>query len=120
MRRNAKTERIIALINISSLIFPARLVRAGLALGGCATKSCYTGDVGDPAGKIDEPEPRWQALLALLAVGGIYVALPRAFIAGPKWVLPIFIVLLIAPTVVAHRTGKQSLNRVLGILVTSV
>jgi hypothetical protein len=76
--------------------------------------------VGDPVGKIDKPEPRWQALLALLAVGGIYVALPRALIAGPKWVLPIFIAVLIAPTVVAHRTSKQSLNRVLGIIVSSV
>jgi hypothetical protein len=87
---------------------------------GRATKSCYTGDVGDPVGKIDKPEPRWQALLALLAVGGMYVALPRALIAGPKWALPVFIAVLIAPTVVAHRTGKQSLNRVLGIIVSSV
>jgi len=108
------------LINISSVIFPARLVRAGLALDGCATKSCYTGDVGDPVGKIDKPEPRWQALLALLAVGGIYVALPRSLIVGPKWVLPVFIAVLSAPTVMAHRMGKHSLNRVLGIIISSV
>jgi hypothetical protein len=81
---------------------------------------CYTRDVEESAGKIDKPEPRWQALLALLAVGGIYVALPRALIAGPKWVLPIFIVVLTAPTVVAHRMGKQSLNRILGIVVSGV
>jgi hypothetical protein len=81
---------------------------------------CYTRDVGDQPGKIDKPEPRWQALLALLAVGGIYVALPRAVIAGPKWVLPVFIVVLTAPTVVAHRTVKQSLNRVLGIIISGV
>ena len=91
-----------------------------MTLDGCATKSCYTGEVGDPVGKIDKPEPRWQALLALLAVGGMYVALPRALIAGPKWALPVFIAVLITPTMVAHRTGKQSLNRVLGIIVTSV
>jgi len=76
--------------------------------------------VGDPVGKIDKPEPRWQALLALLAVGGMYVALPRALIAGPKWALPVFIAVLITPTVVSHRTGKQSLNRILGIIVSSV
>ena len=91
-----------------------------MALDGCATKSCYTGEVSDPVGKIDKPEPRWQALLALLAVGGMYVALPRALIAGPKWALPVFIAVLITPTVVSHRTGKQSLNRILGIIVTSV
>jgi hypothetical protein len=76
--------------------------------------------VSDPVGKIDKPEPRWQALLALLAVGGMYVALPRALIAGPKWALPVFIAVLITPTVVSHRTGKQSLNRILGIIVSSV
>ena len=70
--------------------------------------------------KIDKPEPRWQAVLALLAVGGIYVALPRALIVGPKWVLPVFIGVLVAPTVVAHRMGKHSLNRVLGIIISSV
>ena len=54
--------------------------------------TCYTGDMVEPVGKIDRPEPRWQAVsLALLAVGGIYVApLPRAFIVGPKWALPRF------------------------------
>src|SRR5438874_12606288 len=74
----------------------------------------------EPVGKIDRPEPRWQAVLALLANGGIYVALPRALIVGPKWWLPVFIVVLIAPTVVAHRMGKQSLNRTLGIIISSV
>jgi hypothetical protein len=76
--------------------------------------------VVEPVGKIDKPEPRWQAVLALLAVGGIYVALPRPLIVGPKWALPVFIVVLIAPTVVAHRMGKHSLNRALGIIISSV
>jgi hypothetical protein len=76
--------------------------------------------VSEPIGKIDRPEPRWQALLALLAVGGTYVALPRALIAGPKWALPIFILVLVTPTVVSHRVGKRSLNRILGIIVSSV
>jgi len=76
--------------------------------------------VSDSVGKIDKPEPRWQALLALLAVGGMYVALPRALIAGPKWALPVFIAVLVTPTVVSHRTGKQSLNRLLGIIVSGV
>jgi hypothetical protein len=82
--------------------------------------ACYTDRVGDPVEKIDKPEPRWQAVLALLAVGGIYVALPRALIVGPKWALPVFIGVLIAPTVVAHRMGKHSLNRALGIIISSV
>ena len=29
-----------------------------------------------PQDRVDKPEPRWQALLAVLAIGPIYVALP--------------------------------------------
>jgi len=76
--------------------------------------------VTEPAGKIDKPEPRWQALLALLAVGGIYLALPRTLIVGPTWLLPAAIVILVTPTIVAHRMGKHSLNHALGIIISSV
>lgn len=70
--------------------------------------------------KIDRPEPRWQALLALLAVGGIYLALPSSLVVGPTWLLPVVIVILAAPTVIAHRMGRHSLNRVLGIAISSI
>jgi len=69
---------------------------------------------------IDKPEPRWQALLALLAIGGIYLALPRWFIVGPVWLLPGLIVILLVPTVMTHRTGSYSLNHALGILINSI
>jgi hypothetical protein len=69
---------------------------------------------------IDKPEPRWQALLAFLAVGGIYMALPRSLIIGPTWLLPTLIVVLLIPTVLTHRHGKRSLNRALGILISSI
>jgi len=69
---------------------------------------------------LDKPEPRWQALLAFLAVGGIYLALPRSLIVGPTWLLPTLIVVLLVPTVVSHRTGRRSLNRALGLLITAI
>ena len=65
--------------------------------------------------RIDRPEPRWQALLALLAVGGIYLALPTSLIVGPAWLLPAIIGVSLAPSIVAHRTGRHSLNHALGI-----
>src|SRR2546423_12801943 len=74
----------------------------------------------EPAFKVDKPEPRWQALLAVLAVGGIYLALPRSLVVGPTWLLPVVIVILVTPTIVAHRMGRYSLNRVLGIATSSV
>jgi hypothetical protein len=73
----------------------------------------------DPPGRVDKPEPRWQAILALLAVGGIYVALPKSLVIGPFWLLPTLILILLVPTVVSHRTGRQSLNRVLGLVINS-
>jgi hypothetical protein len=70
--------------------------------------------------RIDKSEPRWQAILALLAVSGIYVALPKSLVIGPFWLLPTLILILLVPTVVSHRTGRQSLNRVLGLAINSI
>jgi hypothetical protein len=76
--------------------------------------------VSDADNKIDKPEPRWQAVLALLAVGGIYLALPRSLVVGPTWLLPVVIIVLVTPTIVAHRMGRYSLNRALGLVTSSV
>ena len=70
--------------------------------------------------EIDRPEPRWQALLALLAVAGIYLALPGELVVGPVWLLPVVVVVLLVPTVFAHRTGRHSLNHVLGIVICAI
>ena len=69
---------------------------------------------------IDKPEPRWQALLASLAVGAIYVALPSNLVLGPIWLLPTIVVALLIPRVMSDRTGKRSLNRALGILINGI
>ena len=71
-------------------------------------------------GKLDKPEPRWQAILALIAVGGIYTALPRELSVGPSWLLFVVVMTLLVPTVVAHRTGRHPLNHLLGIINNSV
>jgi hypothetical protein len=76
--------------------------------------------VTDQHQHVDKPEPRWQALLAFLAIGGIYLALPASLIIGPIWLLPTLIVVLLIPTVMSHRTGKRSLNRALGILINGI
>jgi hypothetical protein len=65
---------------------------------------------------VDKPEPRWQALLAMAAVGGIYLALPRELVIGPTWLLPTVIAVLLAPTIVTHRMGRHSFNHALGIV----
>ena len=65
-------------------------------------------------------EPRWPAILALLAVGGLRLALPEPLSAGPGWLLLAVVGLLLIPTIWAHRRGLDSLNRVLGHVVTAV
>jgi hypothetical protein len=69
---------------------------------------------------MDKPEPRWQALLAVVAIGAIYLALPKNLIIGPIWLVPGLIIVLLIPTVVSHRTGRRSLNRALGILISGI
>jgi hypothetical protein len=76
--------------------------------------------MSNSANRVDKPEPRWQAALALLAIGGIYLALPRWFIVGPIWLLPALIAVLLIPTVVTHRMGRHSLNHALGIVINAI
>jgi hypothetical protein len=69
---------------------------------------------------IDKPEPRGQAVLAVLAIGAIYLALPRNLVLGPIWLLPTLIVILLAPTVLSHRMGRYSVNRALGMIINGI
>lgn len=67
-----------------------------------------------------EPEPRWQALIALVAVGGLYVALPEYLTVGPRWLFPTVVAALTVPLVVSHRVGAHRLNVALGVTATAV
>jgi hypothetical protein len=67
-----------------------------------------------------EPEPRWQALIAIIAVTGLYVALPASLTMGPTWLVPAIVVVLAAPLLVSHRMGQHRLDMALGFTLTSV
>jgi uncharacterized membrane protein len=43
------------------------------------------------------PEPRWPASLALIVCAGLYVLLPNRLVVGPRWLLPVLIVLPLIP-----------------------
>jgi uncharacterized membrane protein len=68
----------------------------------------------------DNLEPRWPAMLALLAVGGLRFALPTELSAGPDWLLLVVVVVLLFPLVTARMRGNHELNQILGYLVVSV
>src|SRR5437764_13821811 len=69
---------------------------------------------------VDKPEPRGQTIAAVVAIGAIYLALRRNLVVGPIWLLPTVILLLLVPTVVSHRVGKRSLNRILGFIINGI
>ena len=67
-----------------------------------------------------DPEPRWPAWIAVLAVGGLHTALPSYLLLGPRWVFPAIVVALLVPTVISHAKKNHQLNRVVGFAVTSL
>ncbi len=69
---------------------------------------------------LDKPEPRWPALFALLAVGGLHLALPDTLNIGPPWLLLAIVSVLIVPTVVSYRAGRHQLNHLFGFLTLGV
>jgi hypothetical protein len=67
-----------------------------------------------------QPESRWPAVLALLAMGGLYLVLPDQLTAGPSWLLLVIVVALLIPAIVSHRMGNIRLNYIFGLLVSVI
>lgn len=67
-----------------------------------------------------KPEPRWPAVVALLAVGGLSFTLPPSLSVGPDWLLLAIVVVLLIPTVVSRMRGNHTMNMVLGHTVTAI
>jgi uncharacterized membrane protein len=59
-------------------------------------------------------------MLALLAVGGLRLALPESLSVGPGWLLIAVVGVLLIPTAWARQRGMDSLNKILGYLLTSI
>ena len=69
---------------------------------------------------LDEPEPRWPGFVAVIAVGGLYTALPDALTLGPRWLFPSVVLALLVPTIVSHHVGKHRMNAIFGFAVDAV
>jgi len=59
-------------------------------------------------------------MLALLAIGGLRLALPEFLSIGPDWLLMAVVVGLLIPSAWAARTNRPAVSRVFGIIVTAV
>jgi uncharacterized membrane protein len=62
------------------------------------------------------PEPRWPAFVAMLAAGGVYLALPERLSVGPGWLLLAIIVVLLVPIAVSNRRGEYHITRPLVVI----
>lgn len=63
-----------------------------------------------------QPEPRWPALVAIVAVGALNVALPDWVSVGPRGLMMAISLALLVPLYLSHRLGHHHLNRKLGYL----
>ena len=64
-----------------------------------------------------DAEPRWPAILAVLATAALHFVLPEPLRFGPGWLLLVVVLLFLIPIILTHRAGRLELNRVLGHIV---
>ena len=65
-------------------------------------------------------ESRWPAIVAGVATGVLFYAMPTSLTVGPDWLLLAAVVMLTIPTSLAHRTGRIALNQVLAYAVLAI
>ena len=58
-------------------------------------------------------EPRWPAIVAMLADGLIYLALPDRLAFGPAWGLLAILFVLLIPIIFTYRLGRYDITRIL-------
>jgi len=74
----------------------------------------------DPQTALDPPEARWPAAIAIIAVGGLYAALPASLAVGPRWLFVLIIGVLLVVNIGAHAAGKYQLNTLSGHLLAGI
>jgi hypothetical protein len=72
------------------------------------------------ATSLQRAEPRWPALVALFAVGGLRLAIPDFLSIGPDWLLLAVVSVLVIPTVLARRRGNHKLNAIFGYTLNAI
>jgi hypothetical protein len=70
--------------------------------------------------QINPPEPRWLVVVAMLAAGGFYYALPEPLSLGPRWLLLAIVSVLLVPAVLTNHRRLPTLNVVIGHTLSGV
>lgn len=50
----------------------------------------------------EQREPHWPAVVALLVCAALYIILPSRLVVGPRWILPVLVILPLAPLMAQH------------------
>jgi hypothetical protein len=69
---------------------------------------------------LDPPERRWPVVIAIMAVAGLYVALPESLVVGPRWLFVLVVASLLVLSIVANARGNYQLNSVSGHLLAAI
>jgi hypothetical protein len=77
-------------------------------------------DTLDYTSAIETREPRWPAVVAGIAFGLIFYALPESISFGPRWLVLVLVLGTTIPSVISHRRRKLLANRVLGYVTTGI
>jgi len=65
-------------------------------------------------------EPRWPAVMALVAIGAVDSTLPPEMTLGPRWLVLALVAILTLPALISFRAGYWRVSRTLGYVVTAV
>ncbi len=76
--------------------------------------------VKPPVKQTTAAQPVWPAVVAVLAVGGLHLALPEPLTFGPSWLLLAVVSVLLVPVLIARMRGSFDLNQKLGYVLLGV
>jgi uncharacterized membrane protein len=68
----------------------------------------------------NQVESRWPAVIASLATGVLFYAMPESLTVGPGWLLFVIIAALMIPSTLSHRAGRVDLNNIFGYCILTV
>ena len=73
-----------------------------------------------PAPASVQPDRRWPAMVAVMAVAAMHVFLPEDLSVGPGWSLVAMVAVLSAAAIVTRRTGRHDMNQIAGYSILAV
>lgn len=65
-------------------------------------------------------QPRLLAIIAVLAAGLLYAALPNYLSLGPDWLVLVVLIVVVASSAISHRAGQHKIDKLLGYAASAI